>query len=346
VTAWPSGRTTTVAEIDTPSGPVDQVVAPAAVTLRLADQIDLGRGDLLSDSVLPPSLSRSLDAELIWMASAPLRTNTTYILKHTTRLVNATVRRIVNRLDIQTFTAVEAPALFINDIGEVEIETHEPLACDPYYWSRSTGSFILIDAVTNETVAAGMIRGTEQIDRPSAPVMAHSGLTVWFTGLSGAGKSTLSRAVQNELAAQGYRTEILDGDIVRQYLSKGLGFSREDRDENIRRIGFVANLLTRNGVIVLVAAISPYRTARNDVRTMVGKFLEVYVNAPVNICESRDPKGLYGRARRGELRGFTGIDDPYEPPESPDLECRTDLEMLDESVSKVLAAVYNALRPH
>ena len=180
---------------------------------------------------------------------------------------------------------------------------------------------------------------------PYSEGSSHRGLTVWFTGLSGAGKSTLSRGVHDALAAQGYRIEILDGDEVRQHLTKGLGFSREDRDENVRRIGYVANLLTRNGVIVLAAAISPYRAARGEVRAMVGRFLEVYVNAPLDVCESRDPKGLYRRARRGELSGFTGVDDPYEAPENPDLECRTDLETVDESVAKVLGAVYSALRP-
>ncbi|MBV9226405.1 MAG: adenylyl-sulfate kinase [Acidobacteriaceae bacterium] len=168
-----------------------------------------------------------------------------------------------------------------------------------------------------------------------------SGLTVWFTGLSGAGKSTLSQAVQLQLTALGFRTEILDGDIVRQHLSKGLGFSREDRDENVRRIGFVANLLTRHEVIVLVAAISPYAAARNEVRAAIGRFLEVYANAPLSVCEGRDPKGLYCKARIGELRGLTGIDDPYEPPVRPEVECRTDLETVSESASKVLGAILN-----
>ncbi len=197
----------------------------------------------------------------------------------------------------------------------------------------------------NQTFAVGMAceKTASNGDAAPAPLAAHSGLTVWFTGLSAAGKSTISRAVQNELEARGYRTEVLDGDVVRQYLCKGLGFSRDDRDENIRRIGFVAKLLTRNGVIVLVAAISPYRAAREEARVSIGNFLEVYVNAPVSVCEGRDPKGLYLKARRGELRSFTGIDDPYEPPEHPELECRTDRETLDASVSKVLEAVYGAV---
>jgi len=167
----------------------------------------------------------------------------------------------------------------------------------------------------------------------SAP---QKGVTVWFTGLSGAGKTTLAKAVYNELKQQGYKVELLDGDVVRQYLSKGLGFSKEDRDENIRRIGFVADLLTRNGVITLVAAISPYRATREEVRKQIGDFVEVYVNAPLEVCEERDVKGLYKKARVGEIKNFTGIDDPYEPPLNPEVECRTDQESIEESVQKVL----------
>ena len=167
--------------------------------------------------------------------------------------------------------------------------------------------------------------------------MRQNGVTIWFTGLSGAGKTTLSRAVAGKLKEMGYKLETLDGDIVRQNLSKGLGFSKEDRDENIRRIGFVAHLLTRNDVIVLVAAISPYRNIREEIRKRIGKFVEVYVNAPLNVCEERDPKGLYQKARKGEIKGFTGVDDPYELPLNPEVECRTDNETLEESISKIMS---------
>lgn len=163
------------------------------------------------------------------------------------------------------------------------------------------------------------------------------GVTVWFTGLSGAGKTTISRAVGNRLKSYGQKLEILDGDVVRLNLCKGLGFSKEDRDENIRRVGFVAELLTRNQVIVLVSAISPYQEIRQEVRERIGNFVEVYVNAPLEVCEQRDVKGLYKKARAGEIKNFTGIDDPYEPPLNSEVECRTDLESLEESVSKVLA---------
>ncbi|WP_017716042.1 adenylyl-sulfate kinase [Kamptonema formosum] len=172
--------------------------------------------------------------------------------------------------------------------------------------------------------------------------MEQRGVTVWFTGLSGAGKTTISQRLEEKLRWQGYRVEVLDGDIVRQNLTKGLGFSKEDRDENIRRIGFVAHLLTRNGVIVLVSAISPYREIRDEVRKRIGDFVEVYVNAPLEVCEGRDVKGLYKKARAGEIKHFTGIDDPYEPPLNPDVECHTDVESEDESLAKVWLHLFSA----
>lgn len=173
----------------------------------------------------------------------------------------------------------------------------------------------------------------------TARPMEHQGLTVWFTGLSGAGKSTLCREVERRLRERGCRVEVLDGDLVRRELTRGLGFSREDRDENIRRIGFVAHLLSRNGVIVLVAAISPYAATRQEVRQRVRRFVEVYVNAPLEVCEGRDPKGLYRRARAGEIPLFTGLSDPYEPPLAPEVECRTDLEPLPGCAERVMAAL-------
>lgn len=169
--------------------------------------------------------------------------------------------------------------------------------------------------------------------------MKQKGVTIWFTGLSGAGKTTISHQVELKLREQGYKLEVLDGDIVRTNLTKGLGFSKEDRDENIRRIGFVSNLLTRNGVIVIVSAISPYRAIREEVRGKISNFVEVFVNAPLSVCEGRDVKGLYKKARSGEIKLFTGVSDPYEAPLNPEIECRTDLEELDESVNKVLQSL-------
>jgi adenylyl-sulfate kinase len=194
--------------------------------------------------------------------------------------------------------------------------------------------------ISNLTVGAGTIVAAEPGEGHKNIVgTLGRGLTVWFTGLSGAGKSTISQAVATRLYAMGMRYELLDGDTVRQHLCKDLGFSKPDRDENIRRIGFVADLLTRNGVVVLAAAISPYRSIREEVRARVCDFIEVYVNTPLNICEERDPKGLYRKARAGLLPQFTGIDDPYEAPEHPEVECRTDRETLEESAEKVVRAI-------
>ena len=311
-------------------------------TVCLADQIDISRGDMLVDPAAPPSVGREFSATLIWMAAEPLRPESAYLLKHTTRQVCANVRSVRHVVDIRTLDPGPAAELKLNDIAEVEIETHHPIFFDPYRKNRATGSFILIDMISNRTVAAGMI--LEQLVRAPRPIaQPHRGLTVWFTGLSASGKTTLCRAVHERLAARGCRLELLDGDTVRKHLSKGLGFSREDRNENIRRIGFVAGLLTRNGVIALAAAISPYRAVRDEVRAFIGDFVEVYVNAPLEVCESRDPKGLYRQARAGQLPAFTGIDDPYEPPLKPEVECRTDREPLEECIAKVLGAIDRAL---
>jgi adenylyl-sulfate kinase len=200
---------------------------------------------------------------------------------------------------------------------------------------------------TNRAIPNGKIQDDQQAEQNRlTPLMKpHVGLVVWLTGLSGAGKSTISKAVCEQFADRGHRLELLDGDVVRQRLSKGLGFSKEDRDENIRRIGFEAGLLTRNQVITLVAAISPYREIREQVRRDIGSFLEIYVNAPLEVCARRDPKGLYRKSRLGLLSGLTGIDDPYEPPIHPEVECRTDEETLAESVQKVVAAIEHALYP-
>jgi bifunctional enzyme CysN/CysC len=344
VLALPSGLETRVASLEGPE------VCP---TVSLADEIDISRGDMLVDAAAPPAVGREFAATLIWMAAEPLRPEAAYLLKHTTRQVCADVRSVRHVMDMRTLDPGPAAELKLNDIAEVEIETHHPIFFDPYRKNRATGSFILIDMISNRTVAAGMIlervgRAEEktgwQAEPPAPPKgLPHRGLTVWFTGLSASGKTTLCRAVYERLGARGCRLELLDGDTVRKHLSKGLGFSREDRNENIRRIGFVAGLLTRNGVIALAAAISPYRAVRDEVRASIGDFVEVYVNAPLEVCESRDPKGLYRQARAGQLPAFTGIDDPYEPPLHPEVECRTDRETLEECIAKVLAAIDRAL---
>jgi bifunctional enzyme CysN/CysC len=338
-----SGRTTHVASIRLGEEEMESAFAPQSVSLALDEEADIGRGDLLVDPSAPTLMSRRFAATLLWMGSQPLVIGRAYLIKHTTRQVCGSVVRLQSVLDPTTLDRRPASTLALNEFGEVEIEGHQPLYADPYVQNRVTGSFIVIDPTTNETLAAGMISGQapspigDVASRATSP--ATGGLTVWLTGLSSAGKSSICQALYEKLWARGYKVELLDGDIVRQHLSKDLGFSKLDRDENIRRIGFVAELLTRNGVIVLVSAISPYRAVRDEVRRRIGHFLEIYVNAPLATCEQRDVKGLYRRARAGDLHHFTGLDDPYEPPEAPDIECHTERETLAESTAKVLDAV-------
>jgi adenylyl-sulfate kinase len=286
---------------------------------------------------------REFVARIVWTSAEPALVDVPYFLEHASRRFCSCLRKVRHVTGVQSPEPVPGPVeLRRNGIAEVEIETHLPLRSDPSL-ETSGGAFTIVDLVTNQTLASGTILGPAPAAPQVSPASPNGGLTVWFTGLSASGKTTICTAVHQLLAARGCRVEVLDGDVVRKYLSKGLGFSREDRDENIRRIGFVARLLTRRGVIALAAAISPYRAIRDEVRASVGDFLEVYVNAPLEVCEARDPKGLYRKARAGELPAFTGIDDPYEPPLRPEAECLTGRESVEESVAAVMAAVDRAL---
>ena len=338
----PSGAETTIATLQIAGREVETVTAPLSIAFTLAGHVDLGRGDMLVDPARLPSVSSRFEATLLWLNEHPLEPGRAYLLKHTTRQVCANIARLKAVIDPATLERRPAATLANNEFGEVEIETHQPLYFDPYTENRTTGGFIVIDPLENSTLGAGMIRSNLAAGAASRSAAA-GGLTVWFTGLSSSGKSTISRAVYEKLWAMGHRVEWLDGDVVRQHLSKGLGFSKEDRDENIRRIGFVAEVLTRNGVIVLVSAISPYRLVRDELRERIGSFLEVFVHAPLEVCEQRDLKGIYRRARLGELTGVTGVDDPYEPPLHPDIECLTDRESPVESAARVLTAVQDWL---
>jgi bifunctional enzyme CysN/CysC len=319
--------------------------------LTTTDHIDLGRGDMLVSADRMPTVSTRITANLIWMSQSPLRRDTRYLIKHTTKVLCGRISRLNHKLDVNTLARVDSDSLQFNEIGEAEFDLQAPIFCDPYQSNRITGSCIVIDPFTNDTVAAGMIveatpmQSGDGLDESSAGsrVGQQEGLTVWFTGLSGAGKTTICKAVATELLAHGLQVEVIDGDIIRKHLCKDLGFSRQDRDENIRRIAFVSQLLTRNGAIVLVSAISPYRKGRDEARQTIGNFMEVYVSTPLAVCEVRDPKQLYQKARSGKIHGFTGIDDPYEPPVTPEIVCNTDQESTRESSSKVVAAVLKYL---
>lgn len=351
VMALPSGQRTTVKEVLLHTKSLEEAIPPQSVVLTTTDHIDLGRGDMLVAPEHAPTISTRVRAYLIWMSTEPLRRDARYIIKHTTKVLCGRMTHLDHKIDINTFEKLDAETLHFNEIGEVQIDLHNPIFCDPYEQNRTTGSFIVIDPFNNDTVAAGMIleanpvKAGEASDESSAGsrIAQQHGVTVWFTGLSGAGKTTICRAVATELLAHGLQVEVIDGDVIRNYLCKDLGFSKEDRDENVRRIAFVSQLLTRNGTVVLVSAISPYRKGRDEARRTIGEFLEVYVSTPLSVCEVRDPKDLYLKARAGKIHGFTGIDDPYEPPLEAEIVCNTDNESTRESSSKVVATVLNYL---
>ncbi len=349
VVALPSRQRTTIKEVLLYDRQLEGASPPQSVVLTTTDHIDLGRGDMLVSPDAVPLVSARIKADLIWMSQTPLHSGARCLIKHTTRVLCGRISRLNHKIDINTLGTVAAESLHFNEIGEVEIDLQSPIFCDPYESNRSTGSFIVIDPQTNGTVAAGMIveaspvQASDNVEDMASLVAQQRGLTVWFTGLSGAGKTTICRAVATELLACGLQVEVIDGDVIRNHLCKDLGFSKQDRDENIRRIAFVSQLLTRNGSIVLVSAISPYRAGREQARQRIGNFLEVYVSTPLSVCEVRDPKDLYQKARAGKIHGFTGIDDPYEPPVNPEIVCNTDRESTRESSLKVVSAVMDHL---
>jgi bifunctional enzyme CysN/CysC len=346
VIALPSGCRTRIDQIILHKKSLVEAFPPQSVVVTLKDHIDLGRGDILADPERPPICATRFNAELIWMSERPLKTGVPYLIKHTSQLLCGSVVEVHHKVEMDSFGPMPADTLCMNEIGQVAIETHKPMFVDLYPSNRAMGSFIVIDPSTSDTVAAGILRehngwGQEWMpfEMPSLASSQSQGLVVWLTGLSGAGKTTICNAVSVELLAQGFRVEVLDGDVIRRQLNNDLSFSQKDRDENVRRIGFVAQLLARHGIIVLVAAIAPYRAVREELRRSIPSFIEVYVNAPLKVCEQRDPKGLYRRVRQQELGGFTGVDDPYEPPLSPEVECHTELETVKASASKVITAV-------
>ncbi|MEU2175533.1 adenylyl-sulfate kinase [Nocardia sp. NPDC019219] len=339
VAVLPSGFTTTVEAIWGPGGaPVAEAFPPQAVTIQLADELDISRGDLICRPNNRPTAGRDLDAMVCWFAEdTQLTPGATYTIRHTTRAATAEVRSLDYRLDVNTLHRDEhAESLSLNEIGRVQMRTRQPLLFDPYRRNRATGSFILVDDTTNNTVAAGMITGPSL---PSSRVVWHStaverderatrGLTVWLTGLSGSGKSTVAVELERRLVAAGRPAFLLDGDNLRHGLNSDLGFSAADREENVRRVGEVAKLFAEAGVVAVVSLISPYRADRDRVRAAHEAagipFLEVFVDTPLAVCEARDPKGMYAKARAGEIRGFTGIDDPYEAPTEAEIVLRPD----------------------
>jgi bifunctional enzyme CysN/CysC len=340
VVVLPLGKTTTITAIDGPNGPVAEAFPPMAVSISLADEIDISRGDLIARSNNQPRVAQQFDATVCWMADgAALEPGRDYVIKHTTRTTRARITALDYRLDVNTLHRDKsATALKLNELGRISLRTQFPLLLDEYTRNASTGSFILIDPDTNGTVAAGMVlrdvtaQASPNTVRHQSLVSANDrvsrGTTVWLTGLSGAGKSSVAMLVERKLLEKGVPAYVLDGDNLRHGLNADLGFSMADRAENLRRLAHVATLLADSGQIVLVPAISPleeHRALARKVHAEAGfGFVEVFCDTPLVECEKRDPKGLYAKARAGEITHFTGIDSPYQRPKNPDVRLTPD----------------------
>ncbi|UGQ15311.1 sulfate adenylyltransferase subunit CysN [Yinghuangia sp. ASG 101] len=329
----PSGRESRVARVVTHDGDLDQAVAGQSVTLTLADEIDVSRGDVIAGASEPPGVADQFECHLVWMSDEPLLPGRSYLLKLGTRTVGATVARPKYTVNVNTLEHTAARTLELNEIGVCNLHLDRPVPFDPYTVNRDMGGFILIDRFTNTTVAAGLLHfalrradnvhwQAVDVDKTArATLKGQKPAVLWFTGLSGAGKSTIANLVEQRLHAEGFHTYLLDGDNVRHGLNKDLGFTDADRVENIRRVTEVARLMVDAGTIVLASFISPFRAERRLARELLddGEFIEIHVDTPLSVAESRDRKGLYAKARRGEITNFTGIDSPYEPPENPEL---------------------------
>ncbi len=351
----PSGRIGRIDKVVTMDGDLDAAVAGQSVTLTLTQEIDCSRGDVIAAAKDPPHAADQFEATIIWMADEPMVPGRGYWLKLATQNATATVAHPKHQLNVNTMEELAAKTLDLNAIGVAEITTDRPLVFEPYSDgaggppNRQLGGFILIDKLNNATVAAGMLhfalRRAENVHWQAldvgrdmhARLKGQKPAVLWFTGLSGAGKSTIANLVEKKLAASGRHTFLLDGDNVRHGLNKDLGFTEADRIENIRRVGEVAKLMTDAGLIVLTAFISPFRAERDMVRSMMaeGEFIEIFVDTPLAEAESRDVKGLYAKARAGDLPNFTGIDSPYEPPEQPELWLDTTAMSAEDAADKV-----------
>ncbi|UYH54153.1 sulfate adenylyltransferase subunit CysN [Qipengyuania sp. SS22] len=342
----PSGKTSTVKSIVTMDGELDEAVAGQSVTITLADEIDCSRGDVLATADSPPEVADQFETTIVWMDDEPLVVGRAYWLKLGSQMVSVTVAEPKFEIDVNTMEHLASQTLHLNQIGVCEITTDKRIVFDPYTENRALGGFILIDKITHHTVGAGMIhfslrrsqnvhwQATDITRDHHAAMKNQTPRVLWFTGLSGSGKSTIANEVEKKLAIMNRHTFLLDGDNVRHGLNKDLGFTESDRIENIRRIGEVARLMTDAGLIVLTAFISPFRADRQLVRDMIdsGEFIEIHVDTPLEVAEARDVKGLYKKAREGKLKNFTGIDSPYEAPESPEIRVNT-VEMTPEEAA-------------
>ncbi|MFA7234488.1 MAG: sulfate adenylyltransferase subunit CysN [Terrimicrobiaceae bacterium] len=346
----PSGKESRVERIVAFGGDLPEAVAGQSVTLVLGDEIDISRGDVISAADAPAEVADQFEVALVWMHDEPMLPGRPYLLKTGTTTAIASITEIKYQVNVNTLEHTAAKKLELNAIGMCNIMLDRPVAFDPYPTNRLTGGFILIDRLTNNTVGAGMIHFAlrrshnihiQHLDVDKAARAAIKGqkpCVLWFTGLSGSGKSTVANLVEKKLHALGRHTYLLDGDNVRHGLNKDLGFTNEDRVENIRRVAEVAKLMTDAGLIVLTAFISPFRSERRMARSLMpdGEFIEVFMDTPLAIAEERDPKGLYKKARRGELKNFTGIDSPYEVPETAEIHLDTASRSPEELAEGIL----------
>ncbi|MES2343610.1 MAG: sulfate adenylyltransferase subunit CysN [Pseudomonadota bacterium] len=351
IKALPSGRESTVERIVTFNGDLEQAVAGQSVTLTLTTEIDISRGDVIAIAGDPPPVADQFEATLVWMDDEAMLPGRPYLLKIGTRTVGASITEPKYKVNVNTMEHLAAKRLELNEIGICNLSLDAPIAFDPYKDNRDLGGFILIDRISNRTVAAGMIhfalRRSQNVhwqaldvDKAArAALKGQRGRVVWLTGLSGSGKSTIANLVEKKLHANGRHTYLLDGDNVRHGLNKDLGFTDEDRVENIRRVAEVAKLMVDAGLIVLVSFISPFRAERRLARDLMdkGDFVEVFIDTPLAVAEARDVKGLYKKARAGELKNFTGIDSPYEAPEAPEIRIDTTKTSPTEAAEMITA---------
>lgn len=346
----PSGKQSKIARIVTMDSDLDEAVSGQSVTLTLTDEIDISRGDVIATSETPPEISDQFDTTIIWLSKEPMLPGRSYRMKTSSRLVSATVNAPKHKTDVNTLQKLPAKTLQLNEIGNCTLAVDRPIAFDSYAENRQTGSFILIDRMTNNTVGMGMINFPlrraanihwQNLDINKAANAEQKGqnpAVLWFTGLSGSGKSTIANEVQRRLYATGRHSFILDGDNVRHGLNRDLGFTDADRVENIRRVAEVSKLMVEAGLITLVSFISPFRAERELARNLMeeGEFIEIFVNTPLSVAETRDPKGLYKKARAGNLKNFTGIDSPYEAPENPEIEINTAEMSVEDAAERVI----------
>jgi len=344
-----SGHESRVLRIVTADGDLQKANVNQAITITLADEIDISRGDLLVASDSKIAIADQFEAMIVWMSAEPMLRGRSYLMKIGYKTINVTVSPLKYKVNINTLEHLAADKLELNEIGACELELDQAIAFEPYTVNRDLGGFILIDRMTNDTIGAGQLifalRRSQNVHWQEVDVNRHvraknknqKPCVIWFTGLSGAGKSTIANLVEKKLHLQGKHTYLLDGDNIRHGLNKDLGFTAEDRVENVRRVAEVAALMADAGLIVLVSFISPFRSERRMARSLLPKdeFIEVFIDVPLNIAEARDPKGLYKKARNGELKNFTGIDSPYERPEAAEVVI-IDTDTLEEAAERII----------